>query len=350
MTIPLETAATVSAERVFLAWSGMRSAIALRTLSPESVSAYRSIWSGWLSHLGQRGAPWSAAASDDARTFLENLPPSSAKKSTVSSVTQKRYFRVLKEIYACALANEWTEFNPFDQDAKVSATEQHDSLVFNRNDWAELFRSLPPASEAIAPNTPWQSVRDHSMLLMMMQAGLSVAEIRDLSLASVQSPRLSWSEQGPALGLAFLPWEPQAKQRVGLKIEGARKNQLRSLVLTDPNETMLLAWLQLRLQGRFPMAPDSPLYLSQKRTSRLSPKSIFMVANDHIRRSLAQRHDVERLAHAGPMTLRNSCIVRWLDAGVDDDEVLVRAGLKDAQALRRLRQHVVTDETLGGLK
>lgn len=350
MTTSTDSAGDVSAERVFLAWSGMRSAIAMRTLSAESVSAYRSIWSGWLAHLLQLGTPWDGATSEDARTFLENLSPSSPHKTSVSSVTQKRYFRVLKEIYACAMANQWIAHNPIDQDAKVSATEQQDSLVFNRNDWAELFRALPPATEQVAPETPWQSVRDHSMLLMMMQAGLSVAELRGLNLASVQSPRLSWSAEGPVLGLAFLPWEPEAMQRTTLRIEGTRKDQLRALVLPDPNETMLMAWLHFRLQGRFPMEPDSPLYVSQKRTSRLSPKSIFLVANGHIRRGLAQRHDVERLAHAGPMTLRNSCIVRWLDAGMEDEDVLERAGLKDAQALRRLRQHVVTDGSLGGVK
>jgi site-specific recombinase XerD len=326
----------------------MRSAIALRALSAESISAYRSIWNGWLAYLLDLGQDWDTAASEDARVFLENLAPSSPTKSSASSVTQKRYFRVLKEIYACAMANGWLEHNPFDHDAKVASTEQMDSLVFNRNDWAELFRSLPVPTEVIAPDTPWQSVRDHSMLLMMMQAGLSVAELRSLNLDSVHSPRLTWTDGRPDLALPFLPWEPQASQRVRLTIGGARKHQQRTLVLGDPNEAALLAWLQLRLQGRFVLSADSPLYVSQKRTARLSPKSIFTVANAHIRRSLAQRHSVDELAHAGPMTLRNSCIVRWLDAGLADSEVLERAGLKEAQALRRLRQHVVPVHGQGG--
>ncbi|MBH1957873.1 MAG: hypothetical protein I8H70_04225, partial [Burkholderiales bacterium] len=50
------------------------------------------------------------------------------------------------------------------------------------------------------------------------------------------------------------------------------------------------------------------------------------------------------LAHAGPMTLRNSCIVRWLDAGLPEDEILARAGLREAQALLRLRKHVHASE------
>ena len=348
MNTPIFPASLVESERVFAAWAGMRSAIALRNLSAESISAYRSIWKVWLEHLRDRGENWDTADSEDARTFLENLPPSSSTKSSVSSVTQKRYFRVLKEIYACAMANVWVKHNPFDQDAKVARTEQMDSLVFNRNDWAELFRALPAASEVIAPEMPWQRLRDQSMLLMMMQAGLTVAELRNLNLASVRSPRLTWAEKGPNLALAFLPWEPQASERVRLTIDGVRKHQKRTLVLSDPNETMLFAWLQLRLQGRFVLTPDSPLYVSQKRTSRLSPKSLFLVANDHIRSALALRHAVDELAHAGPMTLRNSCIVRWMDAGLADAEVLQRAGFKNVQALRRLRQHVVNVQGQGG--
>ncbi|MDT8992793.1 hypothetical protein RQP54_18110 [Curvibacter sp. APW13] len=348
MTTTPETDAGIGAERVFAAWAGMRSAIALRTLSPDSIKAYRSVWNGWLAYLADDGHDWDTAASEDARVFLENLAPSSPTKSSVSSVTQKRYFRVLKEIYACAVANGWLSRNPFDHDAKVASTEQMDSLVFNRNDWGELFRSLPAPSEVIAPDTPWQSVRDHSMLLMMMQCGLTVAELRSLNLASVQSPRLTWSDGRPDLALPFLPWEPQAAQHVRLTINGARKHQQRTLVLADPNETVLFAWLHVRLQERFGLAADAPLYVSQKRKSRLSEKSIFLLAHAHIRHSLAQRHSVDALAHTGPMTLRNSCIVRWLDAGLADSEVLERAGLKDAQALRRLRQHVVAIHHPGG--
>ena len=40
------------------------------------------------------------------------------------------------------------------------------------------------------------------------------------------------------------------------------------------------------------------------------------------------------------MTLRNSCIVRWLDADMPEEEVLARAGLRESQALLRLRKHV----------
>lgn len=339
----------ITAQRVFSSWSGMRTAIALRTLSSETVEAYRSIWNGWLSFLAKHGSEWDGAGSEDARAFLENLSPSSPSKTNVSAVTQKRYFRVLKEIYACAMANAWLGHNPFDLDAKVSRTEHMDSLVFNRNDWAVLFRSVPSPSEEIDPDTPWQSVRNRSMLLMMMQEGLGVSELRTLTLASVHTPRLTWESGQPILGLPFMPWEPQSSQRVRLLIQGERTHQHRTLTLSDPNEMMLLAWLQWRLQGRFPLLAESPLYVSRKRAGPLSAKSVFALANAHIRSSLSARYAVEELAHAGPMALRNSCIVRWLDAGMEDALVLERAGFKDLQALRRLRQHVVERGTTSQL-
>ena len=46
------------------------------------------------------------------------------------------------------------------------------------------------------------------------------------------------------------------------------------------------------------------------------------------------------------MTLRNSCIVRWLDAGEPEDDILAKAGLRESQALLRLRKHVQAGQAL----
>lgn len=333
------TPTPIAAERVFAAWSGMRSVIALRTLSADSIQSYRSIWNSWCEFVAQRGCTWSGVDSADVRIFLETLPSSSATRSGASPVTQKRYFRVLKEIYGCAVASGWLPRNPVDHDALVSKSEAHDSLVFNRLDWAELYRHLPPAAEVVPHNTQWQAVRDHSLLLMMMQAGLTVAELRGLDLAHVHHPRLLWMDGAAVLRLPFLPWEPEAKTALTLQIAGVRAAQSRTLTLHGPCDIALLAWLSVRLDMRIERQASSALYISQKGGSRLSAKSIFMLANHHVLHSLRDRYAGEDLAHAGPMTLRNSCIVRWLDAGLEDAEVLARAGLKEAQALRRLRHH-----------
>lgn len=331
----------IDSNQVFAAWAAMRSVIALRPLSADSIASYRSIWNGWCEFVATQNRSWNSANSNDVRGYIESLSASRTGKSNASPVTQKRYFRVLKEIYGCAVAGGWLDQNPVDHDALVSKSEQHDSLVFNRLDWAELYRHLPAVAELSDPKLPWQAVRDHSLLLTMMQAGLTVAELRDLSIDSVQHPRLVWTTQGAGvLSLPFMPWEAQSQSRMLLTVQGERNAQSRTLALHTPCETAMFAWLSLRLSMPCLQGPQSALYISQKIKSRLSPKSIFMVANHHILYSLRDRYGSDELAHAGPMTLRNSCIVRWLDAGLEDTDVLARAGLKDAQALRRLRQHV----------
>lgn len=332
----------VESPRVFEAWSGMRSAIALRTLSTESVESYRFIWNSWCEFLVNQKMTWDQAASLDVRHFLEALASSRGSASRASPVTQKRYFRILKEIYACAVASGWLALNPVDHDALVSSSERHDSLVFNRVDWAEIYKRLPVASDAAPEGAlPWQHYRDHAILLMFMQAALTVSEVRQLPLASIEHPRLVWT--GPTraqVDLPFPPWDAQATAPMLLHVGGQRAAQSRTLVLPAPCSLALWAWLELRLAMPLSDGTQSPVFISQKGLKPLSAKSLFTLASSHILRSLSDRYGSDHLAHAGPMTLRNSCIVRWMDAGLPDSEVLTRSGLAEAQALRRLRHHV----------
>lgn len=344
---------TITAGQVYRTWAAVRAATSTRKLSADSIEAYRSIWNSWCDFLVSKGRSWALADSGDVRGFLQTLSPSRAGRSQASPVSQTRYFRVLREVYACAVANGWIPLTPVDSDALVAKSEAQDSLVFNRQDWAELYRCLPVVSSAPpSPALSWQALRDHSLLLMMMQAGLTVAELRGLNLASVEHPRLAWTPSGGNLSLPFLPWQPEAQVPVVLHIEGARPAQRRQLTLNSPNDTVLLHWLAVRLVPPFAQDAESPLYVTQKSKAkhgihvlgkdggRIAAKSIFLLANQHILRSLQARYGSDSLAHAGPMTLRNSCIVRWMDAGLSDAMVIERAGLKEVQALRRLRHHV----------
>ena len=101
----------------------------------------------------------------------------------------------------------------------------------------------------------------------------------------------------------------------------------------------MLNWLALRA-SRPRAGANDPVFASQKGggATAVSAKAIFELANGFILETLGTRYP-EGLAHAGPTTLRNSCIVRWLDEGMPEDDVVKQAGFLDAQALRRLRQH-----------
>jgi integrase/recombinase XerC len=136
------------------------------------------------------------------------------------------------------------------------------------------------------------------------------------------------------------PEEGTAPPAVSLELSGARAAQKRRIALEPQASSAVLAWLTLRATLPLPQSADSPLFVSRKKAGRLTPRALFHLANRHVSATLGPRYPDTVLAHAGPMTLRNSCIVRWLDAGVPDEEILLRAGLQEAQALLRFRKHV----------
>ncbi len=337
-----------TAEGVFKAWALCRAAQRKGGLSPRSLASYHSLWTGWSDYLlSQKSLSWQEARSPDVRAYLEALNPRAQARGLVhvSTVTQRRYFRVLKKIYDFAVAEGWLESNPVDAGASVSPTEQMDSLVFHAIDWSALLQALAPPPDLTLkppPELPWLAVRDLAILRLMTQAALTVAELAGLDMGDVQHPAL-----GVAHGVAELWPTPQngpeggaAQPAVALELSGARAAQGRRVFLPDEAGAAVLAWLATRRALALPEAADTPLFVSRKKAGRLTPRALFHLANRHISATLGPHYPHTVLAHAGPMTLRNSCIVRWLDAGVPDTEILARAGLREAQALLRLRKHV----------
>lgn len=337
-----------TAEAVFKAWALERAAQRKGALSPRSLASYHSLWSGWTEYLlGQKSLAWHEAGSADVRAHLEALSPRAQARGLVhvSTVTQRRYYRVLKKIYAFAVAQQWLADNPVDVAASVSPTEQMDSLVFHSIDWDALLQAVAPPQDPPPSDQPWLEVRDQAILRLMMQSALTVAELAGLDFGDVQHPRL-----GMAHGVAEL-WPAQEAQEaqevppgadapVLLELSGARKAQARCISLPEDVSRAVLAWLTVRATLPLPQDASVPLFISRKKAGRLTPRALFHLANRHINAVLGPRYPGTVLAHAGPMTLRNSCMVRWLDAGLPDDEVLARAGLREPQALLRLRKHV----------
>ena len=340
--------------QVFSAWAKARQSAKHRPLSAESVQAYRSVWNVWCEFLASCTLPWAQAQSADVHRFLSNLPASKSGRAAATTVTQARYARLLRQIYAFAVVHRWAERNPVDRQALTSTSEAHDSLVFNSSDWKPLLRALAGRTDAahlqaLTAGRRWQSLRDASVLRTMMQAGLTVGEIRALNLQDVTHARLRWVQGRPELAPALPPGQLGALEQPRLAIEGGREAQARLLRLDAGAGAALLAWLQLRCTLPCPLGPASPLYVSQrgKGAGRLSAKALFVMANDHIKLALKDRYSVSALAHAGPMTLRSSCIVRWLDAGMSDAKVIERAGLKDPASMRRLRKHARPSDPAG---
>ncbi len=332
-----------TAEDVFKAWALERAAQRKGGLSPRSLASYHSLWAGWTEFLLAHGPlPWNEAKSPDVRAYLEALSPRGQARGMlhVSTVTQRRYFRVLKKIYAFAQAQDWIADNPVDAGASVSPTEQMDSLVFHALDWDALLQAVPPPIDPPPQDQPWLEVRDQAILRLMMQAALTVAELAGLDIGDVQHPRLGSSHGVGELWPADEAASSVNAPAVMLDLSGARKAQDRRIILPLEASAAVLAWLTVRATLPLPQDAGTPLFVSRKKAGRLTPRALFHLANRHVSATLGPRYPDTVLAHAGPMTLRNSCIVRWLDAGLPDDDILARAGLREAQALLRLRKHV----------
>ena len=332
-----------TADAVFKAWALERAAQRKGGLAPRSVASYHSLWTGWTEYLlSRKSLPWNEARSADVRAYLEALNPRAQARGLVhvSTVTQRRYYRVLKRIYDFFQVQGWVASNPVDARASVSPTEQMDSLVFHAIDWDALLHAVPPALDPPPPDQPWCEVRDQAILRLMTQAALTVAELAGLDLGDVRHARLGFIHGMGELWPAGETLPLGAGPAVTLDLNGARPAQNRRISLRGEAGTALLAWLSVRANLPLLQAADTPLFVSRKKAGRLTPRALFHLANRHVSSTLGPRYPGTVLAHAGPMTLPNSCIVRWLDAGLPEDEVLARAGLRESQALLRLRKHV----------
>jgi len=335
-------------EGVFKAWALERASQRKGGLSPRSLASYHSLWAGWTEFLLAHGPlGWNDAKSADVRAYLEALSPRGQARGMlhVSTVTQRRYYRVLKKIYAFAAVQEWVADNPVDASASVSPTEQMDSLVFHAIDWEALLQAVAPPIDPPPQDQPWLEVRDQAILRLMMQCALTVAELAGLDMGDVQHPRLGSARGVGELWPADEAQPGHAKDAVLLDLSGARKAQERRIALPEEASAAVLAWLTVRSTLPLPQDAATPLFVSRKKAGRLTPRALFHLANRHVSSTLGPRYPDTVLAHAGPMTLRNSCIVRWLDAGLPDSDILARAGLRESQALLRLRKHVHTGET-----
>lgn len=93
--------------QVFSAWAKARQSAKHRPLSAESVQAYRSVWNVWCEFLASCTLPWAQAQSADVHRFLSNLPASKSGRAAATTVTQARYARLLRQIYAFAVVQRW---------------------------------------------------------------------------------------------------------------------------------------------------------------------------------------------------------------------------------------------------
>jgi len=321
----------------FASWQSAR--LARPDLKPMGAAGLRQaalVWRQWLNFCAVQGLAWDAAQSAHVARFTQAIDPRSPAKKT-SPVTLRRYWRVLRDLYAHALALSLIERNPA-EGAQPPATERVPSLALPAPMWAALHEGL---YEGFPGGDDFKARRNRLALLLMMRAALTVREIIGLTLDCAQPCPDS---AGYSAGGAVL---------YTLRVRKAGGGHERVLQLDPQTSRALHAWLEVRPLGLPALHPGSRLLVGDRIGRSIAPNGLYNICQAHLARCLKTNGllleqaphatlDPGALAHMGPNTLRNTCIAVWFNAGVPLTEIQRRCGFKDASVMSRLGAHLLS--------
>ena len=162
----------------FASWQGARLARSdLKPMGTAGLAQASLVWRHWLAFCSAHAVAWDAARSLDVARFCQAIGPRSSLKNT-SPVTRRRYWRVLRDLYAHALAGGLVAANPA-EGAQPPATERVPSLALSLPMWTALHEGL---YEDFPGGDDFKARRNRLALLLMMRAALTVREIIGLTL------------------------------------------------------------------------------------------------------------------------------------------------------------------------
>ena len=293
------------------------------------------VWRHWLAFCTVHNVAWNAARCLDVARFCQAISPRSSLKKT-SPVTQRRYWRVLRDLYAHALACGLVTVNPT-EGAQPPATERVPSLALSLPMWTALLEGL---YEHFPGGDDFKARRNRLALLLMRRAALTVREIIDLTRDSAQ-PNADPVESTGGPGPLYL-----------LRVRKAGGGHERELLLDPETSRALHAWLAVRQVGLPALHTGSRLLVGDRIGRSIAPNGLYNICQAHLARCLVEQGflaapdpvatpDPGSLNHMGPNTLRNTCIAGWFNAGVPLAEIQRRCGFKDASVMSRLGAHLV---------
>ena len=330
----------------FESWLLERASERENPLTPQAAEPYRYIWSSWCQWLlgrpGQGG--WTdrvlAASPDDAMDFLsERVTPATQRDGSpreVSSVTRERYCMVLRGVYGHLQRLGLLTENPMLRLYELAGEDRPDAEVLEPAIWSRL---LEQAAEEPADRSPF-ALRDRALLCLMLDAALTPAELAALNLGQLEE-----AMAGEGDGTADNP--------ITIRLQGNRAAQRRELQLGAPASAALRDWLAVRSDTLSKGRPDTLVVLElvffTERRKPLSRRVLFHLTSRLISQACESLgRGLPR--HLGPLVLRNTAILHWLQAGMAQDEVCRRAGYQGKLALEHLRVHLATtrNETTTG--
>ena len=308
------TARRPSAQGLFDAWVNSHP----EDLSEHTMSVYNHAWMGYVKYLSANATDWQQADTQAINDYLASVAPMRKEASVVSPVTQRRYWRILRDIYSYALIYDWVTKNPV-LPAKRPHSEAMPSLILP--EWAVTALVKQLAQECASTPATWQEQRDRAMLALMLCAAPKTGE-----LIALQASDFKATEPG---------------DQCSLTLAGPRKVQQRTMALSSAACRELDRWLEARtaIDGM----PET-LFFGQKRiagTSQrcaLTHKTIYIITMAFLNRAFPGGAFEYGLYHQGAELIRNAVIANWLEAPVSGgiEKVMLRAGVKDRRTIERL--------------
>jgi site-specific recombinase XerC len=237
----------------YASWQAARLARTdLKPMGAAGLTQAALVWRHWLAFCTAQAVAWDAAQSTDIARFCQAIGPRSSLKKT-SPVTLRRYWRVLRDLYAHALTGGLVAVNPA-EGAQPPATERVPSLALSLPMWTALHQGL---YEGFPGGDDFKARRNRLVLLLMMRAALTVREIIGLTLDCVRPCADSpGSPAGPALLYT-------------LRVRKAGGGHERVLQLDPETSRALHDWLEVRPVGLPALHPGRDEFLCSLDTGRL---------------------------------------------------------------------------------
>ena len=291
-----------------------------KKLSKHTHQVYLHIWNGFNKFLIGQSLTWQQANTTTINDYLTKVLPLRKTHTASSTVTQHRYWRILRDVYNYAIIYEWIELNPV-LDALHPESEVMPSLSMPQWSTNTLVEYLD--HECTKYPKTWQVQRDRTMLALMLCAAPKTGEVIDLKTDDVQSNK--------------------ASKNITVRFTGPRREQERIVELSQLGSRQMELWLLARqeVEGY----PDT-LFFGQKRLlhtkfrRQLTHKSVYILVTNFLGQALPEDSFKYGLTHQGAELIRNSVISTWLTDPLKTygslEEIMVRAGVKDRRTIERL--------------
>ncbi|BEU98835.1 tyrosine-type recombinase/integrase (plasmid) [Acidovorax sp. DW039] len=315
----------LSADEIFEQWLRHCAVSDRRPISEEDADAYRYIWSTWKRFLdGERvkacapSVHWADVTAPFVLNFLHSGIGSRKTGADVSAITKRRYWRVLDRIYAFAVEKGILLNNPASSLSEQEKPPKENPLgaILSPRVWNRCIQML---DEPIGPEVAQHeiAVRNRALLRVLFELGLTPAELRGL------------------LVQAFV--DKVGQQDASIKVDGESYTRVRELLISERTRVGIVEWL--RVKATSPAHAASEILFSGKTGKVLTDEQLLNLVRAFLLKACASVDEAPPL-RLGPQIVRNTLLVRLLHEGVHQDEVVVRAGLKNAKGLLHLRQHL----------